>query len=204
MEFDKLASALMSNPTVADSSGPRDSAEILRRAIAGDRVAFEQVVIRHERRVLMTAFHLLGQLQDAQDAASQEVFLRLYKYLRGFDQNRDLLPWLYRVTVNVCRDINRKRRNLTTSDMEQWDLASFRSDPDADVRRAEQRQMINRALHTLTEKERMALVLRDIEGLSTKEVAGILGSSEATVRVQISTARVKIRKFVDALEKRNV
>ena len=151
----------------------------------------------------MTAFHLLGQLQDAQDA-SQEVFLRLYKYLRRFDQNRDLLPWLYRVTVNVCRDINRKRRNLTTSDMEQWDLASFRSDPDADVRRAEQRQMINRALHTLTEKERMALVLRDIEGLSTKEVAGILGSSEATVRVQISTARVKIRKFVDALEKRNV
>ena len=68
MEFDKLASTLMGGPTVADSSGPRDSVEILKRAIAGDRVAFEQVVIRHERRVLMTAFHLLGQLQDAQDA----------------------------------------------------------------------------------------------------------------------------------------
>ena len=68
--------------------------------------------------------------------------------------------------------------------------------------RMERRRIIETALRTLTEKERAAVVLRDIEGLSTKEVAGILGSSETTVRSQISLARVKIKRFVDSFGKR--
>lgn len=88
-------------------AGAAEPAQLLRRAKAGDNAAFEQIVIEHERRVLLTALRLLGRIEDAQDA-SQEVFLRLHKHLRRFDEAREFTPWLYRVTVNVCRDIGRK------------------------------------------------------------------------------------------------
>src|SRR5260370_676753 len=78
------------------------------RAKRGDLAAFEQLLVRHERLVLGTALRLLGRLEDAQDAA-QEVFLKLHRNLHQFDEVRDFTPWLYRVTVNVCRDQQRAR-----------------------------------------------------------------------------------------------
>jgi len=69
---------------------------LLARAKAGDARAFEEIMVQHERHVLMTALRLLGHLQDAQDAA-QEVFLRLYKYLHRFDETCNPAPWLYRL-----------------------------------------------------------------------------------------------------------
>jgi len=92
-----------------------ESTGLLRDAKAGDRAAFEQVVLRHERRVLLTALRLLGRWEDAQDAA-QEVFVRLHRYLARFDETLELAPWLYRMTVNVCRDIGRKRPAHTELD----------------------------------------------------------------------------------------
>ncbi|HEX6738079.1 MAG TPA: sigma-70 family RNA polymerase sigma factor, partial [Vicinamibacteria bacterium] len=79
---------------------------LVRRAKAGDREAFEALLRQHERMVLRTALRLLGRLHLAQDAA-QEVFLRLHKYLRRFDEERELAPWLYRMVVNVCHDLRR-------------------------------------------------------------------------------------------------
>jgi RNA polymerase sigma-70 factor (ECF subfamily) len=202
MESDELALTMTgSAPEVEGSGYAGESVQILERAIAGDRDAFDQIVLRYERRVLMTAWRLLGRREDAQDAA-QEVFLRLYRYMRHFDKNRALLPWLYRMTVNVCHDLHRKRRRedaLAAGEVDQEKLAY---DPAIEITRSEQRQIIEAALEKLTEKERAAVVLRDIEGLATRDVAGILGSSETTVRSQISTARVKIRKFVDTLERK--
>jgi len=78
------------------------------RAITGDRAAFEEIVLLHERRVLTLALRLLGTSEDAQDAA-QEVFLRAFKYLRRFDTSKPLEPWLVRMTVNVCRNAGGKR-----------------------------------------------------------------------------------------------
>ena len=83
------------------------SASLVRRAQAGDRDAFESLLVQHERAVLRTALRLLGRMDLAQDAA-QEVFLRMHKYLAGFDSDRELGPWLYRMAVNVCRDLHRR------------------------------------------------------------------------------------------------
>ena len=178
-----------------------ESARTLRRAIAGDTAAFERIVIRHQRQVLMTALRLLGRVEDAQDAA-QEVFFRLHKHLRRFDQTRDLVPWLYRVTVNVCHDLHRKRARNATLGLEEAEEVAILSDPEGTLGLAEQRRMVAQGLKTLPEKERAALVLRDIEGLSTREVARVLRSSETTVRSQVSTARVKIKKFIEGLAAR--
>jgi RNA polymerase sigma-70 factor, ECF subfamily len=178
---------------------PLDSTSTLlvRRAKAGDREAFEALLRQHERAVLGTALRLLGRLDRAQDAA-QEVFLRLHKYLGRFEEERELGPWLYRVVVNVCHDLRRRglREAVALDDIDEpADRGS--SDVDAGLDRERRRRLVARALEVLPPKERAALVLRDIEGLPTSEVARILGSSEVTVRSQVSKARVKVKKQVE-------
>jgi len=170
------------------------------RENSGGMAAFERVMSQCERRVLRIALRLLNNPHDAQDAA-QEVFLRLYQHLGSLDETRGYEAWLYRVTVNVCHDIARSRRHS----VELADLPEPAApQPDAyhDAERAQQREIVRRGLRRLGEKERAALVLRDVEGLSTREVAGILGSSENTVRSQVSTARLKLRDFTGRLLRR--
>lgn len=179
------------------SDEEREFVQVLARAISGDISAFEQIVIRYERRVLTLAWRLLGSGEDAQDA-SQEVFMRAFRFLHKFDSTRPFEPWLIRLTVNVCRDIGRKRTVTVLLDV---DAIQAHSDPHMELSSEEQRAMLQKALQELPQKERAAVVLRDIEGFSTAEVAEILGSSEATVRSQISTARLKIRK---ALKRRRL
>lgn len=171
-------------PGYALASGePAD--RVLRQAQTGDPAAFEALMRMHEVLVARTALRLTANRQDAQDAA-QEVFLRLHRNLGKIDDSRNLPGWLYRVTVNACRDIVRKRKN--TDSLGDLEMAVPNS--------TEAKLLVAGALRTLPEKERAAITLRDIEGLSTREVAEILGSSEATVRSQISSARLKIRKLL--------
>ena len=194
---------LMKVGYAADSSGETSGeavVELLRRARAGDLAAFERIIALHERRIARTAWRLLHRAEDVQDAA-QEVYLRFYKSLRGFDERRELAPWLYRITVNVCRDFNRRggKNPVLSLDTLASDGARIEAvDPGASpYEQAAQRQqqlLIAEALRALPEKERAAIVLRDLEGLSTREVAKVLGSTETTVRSQICRARLKLRQ----------
>jgi len=202
MGFEELALTMTGSAVEHGDAGSRvNSAEALERAMAGDRAAFDELIICYQARVLMTAWRLLGSREDAQDAA-QEVFLRLYRHLRRVDPKRPLMPWLYRLTVNVCHRMHHQRRRSEALPSEALDQAAVAVDYSGEITRAEQKRIIAAALETLSEKERAAVVLRDLEGLSTAEVANLLGSSETTVRSQISMARVKIRKFVDRMEKK--
>ena len=184
---------------------PSELKMLLTRAASGDAAAFEQIVMRHERRVLTLSWRLLGAMEDAQDAA-QEVFLRTFKYLHRFDAQKPFEPWLVRLTVNVCRDLGKARQlrgAVLVEQRDSFDRAEPRDpgmDPHAELQFEQQRQMLYRALNELPEKERTAFVLRDIEGMTTAEAAEALGSSEATVRSQISSARLKIRKFVERMK----
>jgi len=173
----------------------------IERAKAGEVRAFEHLVQSHEAQVYRTALRLLGNREDARDA-SQEVFLRLFKYLHRFDASRSLSAWLYTMTVNASRDIARKRSKQAAEPLDASHEAKVvvrGGGADVAADRAEERRIVEAGLGTLAEKEPAALVLRDIEGLSTKEVAGILGSSETTVRSQISRARVKLKRYRDAI-----
>ena len=178
--------------TAGDRAETDESARLLRLAKSGDAAAFEALLRTHEARVARTALRMVGNPQDAQDAA-QEVFLRMHRHLRQMDDAGNLAGWLYRVTVNACHDVLRKRRSSDPLDDSR--LAALGS-TEAELGRAEQRRLVVEALRNLPEKERAAVTLRDLEGLSTREVAQILGSSEATVRSQISSARLKIRKML--------
>lgn len=170
--------------------------ELIQEAKAGNTSSFERIVILHQHLVLRVAQRLLLNNEDAKDAA-QEVFLRLHRNLGRFQQDQDFTPWLYRMTVNICHDLRRRRREeISLEDaMETQDIAPS---AEASVLSRQQRQLVIAALARLTIREREVIVLRDLEGLSTAEVAAITGSSEATVRSQISMGRVKIRDYVTA------
>jgi RNA polymerase sigma-70 factor (ECF subfamily) len=187
---------------------------LVSRARAGDALAFERLMILTERRVASVAWRLLGNREDARDAA-QETYLRVYKYLARFREGEDFHGWLYRITVNVCRDLARKRRaggeQFDETEIERDGQATFENlrsgghrphaplDAESAALRSQQLALIRRALATLPEKERAAVVLRDLEGLSTEEVSRALGSRPVTVRSQVSSARAKIKTYCERL-----
>lgn len=158
--------------------------------LAGNQPGFEELVALHQPKVLRTAYRLLGRLEDAQDAC-QEVFLRLLRNLRRIDG--DPQAWLYRVTVNVCND-HFRRRTLSPEPVTDY------ADPTPNVERVlamqERKRLLMDGLQTLPERERAAVVLRDIEGLPTREVAKILSIEEVTVRTHICRARIALAKYV--------
>lgn len=196
-EFVLMADNL--NLSTATDAATDAHARCIARAQAGDRLAFDQLMTQHERRVVALAWRLLGTPEDARDAA-QEAFLRVFKHLHQYDAAQDFNGWLYRIVVNVCHDLRGKRSRHGLSFEAELEAGNVREPVSGDDAEAmalleQERAIIQRALATLSEKERRALVLRDLEELPTEEVARILGSSPTTVRSQISMARVKIRAF---------
>ncbi len=209
MAGDFAGVALMTEyPRLDESSGDRSCAAIayvIEQAKEGDSYAFEQLITSYQHRVLATAWRMLGNQEDARDAA-QEVFLRVYRHLKKFRSGEDFSAWLYRITINVCRDAHRRRGPQDRfasleSERELGNLpeAASTDDVEAAAILSQEQAIIASALDTLSPKEREAIVLRDLEGLSTKEVARILGSSATTVRSQISSARAKIKQYRDRM-----
>ena len=174
---------------------------LIERAAGGDKAAFEQVMINSEQRVMAMTWRMLGNEADARDA-SQEVFLRVYKYLGRFRRDQDFFAWLYGITVNVCRDFLKKRQSHSSRFVSfgeeagvAYEVADEHADAEQVLVQTQQHELIAKAMGTLPFKERASIVLRDVEGLSTDEVARIMKSSATTVRSQISSARKKIRIY---------
>lgn len=188
---------------------PTSLALLIERAAGGDMAAFEQVMSQCEQRVLRLTWRMLGNEADARDA-TQEVFLRVYKYLGRFKQDQPFFAWVYRITLNVCRDMSKKRRqysshftSIETADFEAvLEVPDQQADAERTLIREQERELIMRAIAILPEKERAAILLRDLEGLRTDEVARIMRSSSTTVRSQISSARQKIKLYCERYLKR--
>ena len=196
------ALAGMSTGDTREHGGAR---ELILRVRSGDTGAFEILLHQHERLVLGSALRLLGQVDDAKDAA-QEVFLRLFKYAGSLDPDQPLAPWLYRVTVNVCRDAVRQRmaarRVFVPDDPADHPGGAIDGGVEGALLTRQRRRVMREALAEMPERERLALVLRDIEGLETHEVARVLGTSEVTVRTQVSRGRLRLKRLVDRMMKR--
>jgi RNA polymerase sigma-70 factor (ECF subfamily) len=177
------------------TDGPDEGLRLVAAARAGDLAAFDLLMRQYQRLVLATALRFLGNMEDAQDA-SQEVFLKLYRNLGKLERAGNLTAWLYRVTVNVCHD-SRRRRPTEASVEEAGEAPDRAADPRQALTDAERRRALELSLRMLSERERAAVTLRDLEGLSTQEAALAMGVNEATVRSHISQARVKMRGFLE-------
>ncbi len=168
---------------------------------SGENVVFERLVEQHGPLVLRTAWRLLGNREDAQDVA-QEAFLRLHRNLSQLS-NVEAGAWLYRVTVNLCTDQYRSKRTQEIP-LGEFDRPSTSQGPEAVLLIDERTRAVAEGLNAHSEKERSALVLREVEGFSTREVAAILGTSEETVRSQICLARGKLRKLTERFFRRRL
>ena len=152
------------------------------KAKAGDAAAFEEIMRTTEQRVAQVAWAILGDIEDVKDAM-QDTYLRAFRHLHRYDRSRDLTAWVVSITVNVCRDALKRRRP-------KLEVVEMSHQP-----RLDDNLMLRRAIDSLPEKERIAVILHDVEGFTAEEAASAIGNTAATVRVQLSRARAKLRAF---------
>jgi RNA polymerase sigma-70 factor (ECF subfamily) len=154
----------------------------------------EEFVAAHLRRVFLLIYRIVGNAADAQDL-TQEAFV---KALGRRDQLKDpekAAQWLGRIASNTAIDFVRQRRRVTFNELESIPEPSHHEHPERLVLRSEKQAYLADGLRLLSERERAALILRDVEGLPAAEVAEQLGCSMATVRSHIANARTKFRKY---------
>jgi RNA polymerase sigma-70 factor (ECF subfamily) len=154
--------------------------------------AFDRVVRQREEQLLRIACRMLGNWADAEEVA-QDAFLRLHRHGLEFPNEAALGAWLYRVTVNLCVDRSRRAHPAQVLP----ELRAANPSAEAELLRDEQKRLLMAALSELPAKERAAVILREIEGLPTPDVAEILGSTEGTVRSQVSKAMVRLRSLLE-------
>ncbi|MCC6781796.1 MAG: sigma-70 family RNA polymerase sigma factor [Planctomycetes bacterium] len=177
-----------------ECSSEEDDARVVRRVLDGDEDAFGELVRRYSRRAFWIAWHVLGAVEDARDVV-QEAFLRLHRSLDRYDFARSFYTWFYRIVMNLAIDALRKRRSARAIAVEDFDLeASPIERPSRGIERDEERALVWRALDALDPKFRAVLVLRDIHGMSSREIAPILGVTHVTARWRLHRGRQLFRE----------
>jgi RNA polymerase sigma-70 factor, ECF subfamily len=184
---------------------PMDNTQLIRAARQGDTAAFEQLVHQYDQAVLRVAIHLTGSAEDGQDIY-QEAFLRAYLKLPRFRFECSFYTWIYRIVVNLCLDHLRRKRLryrystvLSGSDGKELDLIYQVPDeraiasPERNFAAHVHREHIVRALDKLTPRERTVFELKHYHGMQLKTVAGILNTTEGTVRNTLFRATHKLR-----------
>jgi RNA polymerase sigma-70 factor (ECF subfamily) len=182
-----------------------DDTLLIRRAQEGDTAAFEELVRQYDRAVLRLAVHLSGSQEDGQDIY-QEAFLRAYLNLESFRFECTFYTWIYRIVTNLCLDHLRKRRNrsrdLTTvvfPDGEEEAVLDRVPDdrpgacPERSLAGRELKETILRALRRLSPRERMVFELKHYHGLRLRTVAGMLNTTEGTIKNTLFRATHKLR-----------
>jgi len=178
--------------------------------LAGDRSAFDSLVLRHQDMVFNLCYRMLGDREDADDC-SQEVFVKVYRSLKDFRFDSSFSTWLYRIAVNTCRNhlkstAFRFRRKTVRIDPPD-DAGEGRSISDvADpapsalmlMEQKERELLVQRAVDALPRDSRAVIVLRDVEGLPYDDIARITGHKPGTVKSRLARARNQLR---DALKK---
>lgn len=170
--------------------------ELVKKAKAGDLTAFEALVKRYEPRVAATVIGMLGHCQVADDVG-QEVFVRLYKYLKSFREDASLATYLTRIAINLSLNElkRRKRRQLLFGDSE-GDLTGTDGALEESIEQRENQRLVQQAIQRLEPAFRSVVVLRLIEGYSTEETARLLNIPLGTVLSRLSRAQKKLRTLL--------
>lgn len=182
--------------------------ELIKRAQKGDGPAFNEVVLAYRKRILGTIARLIARPDDVEDVG-QEVFLRLYFSLDQLRSPEVFEPWLYRLTVNAAYDYLRKQRRRQESRMadlsEQQVMvadAVAGSKLDQEGRRRQQlRETVDALLGSVSEEDRILLTLKEVEGLSLKELEAIYHVNENALKVRLFRARQRVLKSMGESER---
>ncbi len=183
-----------------------DDQTIVEQVLAGNQGAYRHLVERYQRRIFAVAYGVLHNAEDAREVA-QDAFIKAYKSLAGFRLDSSFYTWIYRITVNLSIDL--KRRAYRNREME---LDEARITPDAahhtgprplatpgqSLERKRLGGRIQAAIDQLPDEQKEAIVLREVQGLSYKEIAEAMDCAEGTVMSRLFYARKKLQELLGA------
>lgn len=193
---DTLPDLHVSVPGTPRAEAESGDAHLVERARAGDDVAFAHLVMRYEHRLIRVLARLVHDEELARDLA-QETFWKVYNRLDRFDTSRRFGPWLFRIGVNQALDLLRRHQPPPPASIDRPQGRGWRTlelaDPDPRLR-ADLVQEVRFILDKMPLAYRTILILRDLEGFSSPEVAAIVGRREATIRWRLARGRAMFRE----------
>src|ERR1700735_3786886 len=182
---------------------------LVRRAQSGDETAFQELVEKYQSKVFSIIHGIVRQRNDVEDIA-QQVFAKVFFSIRNFDFRSSLITWIYKITVNECFDYLRKkkvRKLVYESDLSEDEVRrventepSVERAPSADSTLA-RRDYVLKLMARVSEEERALLMLKEVEGYSVEELAGMTGMNENTIKVKLFRARQKLVKAAQRLDR---
>ena len=176
-----------------------DERLLIKAAAGGDSAAFEQLMRRHEGKMYAVALRMCASREDAQDCM-QEAMIRAYRAIENFRFQSSFATWIYRITMNTCLDELRRRKVRQAASLDAlldsgWAPTGGDS-PEGHALSSERRRELEKAIHSLPEDMRAAIILRDIQGFSYDEIAKILSVNVGTIKSRISRGREKLREIL--------
>lgn len=193
----------------AQDQAEDDEATLVARLKAGDERAFETLVRRESGRLLAAARRLVRDEAAAHDCV-QEAFLSAFRAIGSFEPRSSVGAWLHRITINAALMRLRKGRRLAETPIDDLlpsfdtdgfrrDLVEVPDDPESELERRRIREFVRAKVDMLPDGYRTALVLRDLEGWSTKEAAEALGIAEGAMKVRLHRARAALKRLIEPL-----
>ncbi|OGQ12715.1 MAG: hypothetical protein A2026_04590 [Deltaproteobacteria bacterium RBG_19FT_COMBO_46_12] len=190
-------------------TSPRIQKEVIERCKAGDEKAFDEIVLRSQKKVFNIAYRMLGNLEEAKDLA-QEVFISVFESVKDLKEEIKFDAWLTQITLNHCRNRWKylKRRQYFNSDslddpIETEDgrlpraVVDPSDNPEILYEKKSIQQFIQRGLLKLKEDQRELLVLRDLQGFSYEEMAELLSLPEGTIKSRLHRARMDFKEVLE-------
>jgi RNA polymerase sigma-70 factor, ECF subfamily len=170
--------------------------EIISKAMNGDRQAFRWIVEHHQRFVYAVGYKILGNRVEAEDIA-QETFVRLWKNLSKYRSDVKLTTWLYKIATNLCLDhLRSSRHKILLRTVAPDEAVTSQESSDQQVMATEFSEAVRIFAASLQPRQRAVFVLREVEGLSVKEVSDILSMSSDLIKSNLYHARMQITKWM--------
>jgi len=173
--------------------------DLVRNCLDGDAPAWETLVTRYSRRVYNVAYQFTGRHEEAEDL-TQDIFLKIYRSLGTFDLDAAFLPWLIRVSKNMCVDHYRKRRRERLLVHGNWEkittVACTRANPYQKTHTRERRMILLRALEQIPTDLKTVVILRDLQGLTYREIAEATELPEGTVKSRLNRGRLELARVI--------
>ncbi len=176
-----------------------DEAVLIQRAKKGDAEAYRMLVERHMKQAYNLAYSFVNDHAGAEDIA-QDAFVRAYRGLPSFREEAGFGTWLYRIVTNLSLNTIKQRRTQTIREVAMESLPSSHGGTEDSAHREDVRAHLERALHELPTLQRAVVILRHFDGLSTRQVSGILGCSEGTVKTHLFRGLKKLRVKLEYLK----
>ena len=204
----EIAAAFRSGVEACDSPSKTASPEhiLIRQLQAGDEMAYRGFVERYQTRIFRVAHGILGNQGEAEEIA-QRVFVKVFVSIASFGGRSSLFTWVHRIAVNECYAVLRKRGFMVSLDTQNADSpvsARWRTLPDPSPCSETvvlQRDYLNRLLESIPNKDRQLLLLREVEGLSTAELAEAAGLNENTVKLRLFRTRQRLAKAAEQMQR---